>query len=161
MPEFRMLRQYIKDLSFENPNAPRSLDRSRGQPNFEVQVDLQVRPQGQDIYETDLKIGATATREDSKDFILELVYAGQFLIRNLPQDQHHPLMLIESPRLLFPFARRIIADCTQEGGYPPLMLDPIDFAALYRQRMQQQQQQQQQPAQSSAGGVSWGPAGQG
>ena len=92
-------------------------------------------PQPQTDFEIELKLEARATRGDETLFIIEVVYAGLFQIRNVPQEHVHPLLLIECPRLLFPFARQIVADATRQGGFPPLMIDPVDFAALYRQRM--------------------------
>jgi preprotein translocase subunit SecB len=130
-----VLGQYIKDLSFENPGAPRSLRPSDKAPKLDVNVNVNARAQSQSEFEIELKLEAKATRADEALFIAEVSYAGLFQIRNVPQEHLHPLLLIECPRLLFPFARQIIADATRQGGFPPLMIDPVDFAALYRQRM--------------------------
>ena len=134
-PGIHVLGQYIKDLSFENPNAPRSLRPSDKAPKLDVNVNVNARAQSQSEFEIELKLEAKATRADEALFIAEVSYAGLFQIRNVPQEHLHPLLLIECPRLLFPFARQIIADATRQGGFPPLMIDPVDFAALYRQRM--------------------------
>jgi preprotein translocase subunit SecB len=134
-PGIHVLGQYIKDLSFENPNAPRSLRPSDKAPKLDVNVNVNARPQSEAEFEIELKLDAKAVRGDETLFIAEVSYAGLFQIRNVPQEHMHPLLLIECPRLLFPFARQILADATRQGGFPPLMIDPVDFAALYRQRM--------------------------
>jgi preprotein translocase subunit SecB len=134
-PGIHVLGQYIKDLSFENPGAPRSLRPSDKPPRLDVNVNVNARPQSESEFEIELKLEAKAERGEETLFIAEVSYAGLFQIRNVPQEHMHPLLLIECPRLLFPFARQIIADATRQGGFPPLMIDPVDFAALYRQRM--------------------------
>lgn len=134
-PGIHVLGQYIKDLSFENPNAPRSLRPSDKAPKLDVNVNVNARPQSEAEFEIELKLDAKAVRGDETLFIAEVSYAGLFQIRNVTQEHMHPLLLIECPRLLFPFARQILADATRQGGFPPLMIDPVDFAALYRQRM--------------------------
>ena len=148
-PGIHVLGQYIKDLSFENPGAPRSLRPSDKAPKLDINVNVNARPQSENEFEIELKLEAKATRGDDTLFIAEVTYAGLFQIRNVPQEHMHPLLLIECPRLLFPFARQIIADATRQGGFPPLMVDPIDFAALYRQRMAELNLQQQAAAQQS------------
>jgi preprotein translocase subunit SecB len=141
-PGIHVLGQYIKDLSFENPNAPRSLRPSERAPKLDVNVNVNVRPQ-EGEFEVELKLEAKAVRGEETLFITEVSYAGLFQVRNVPQEHMHPLLLIECPRLLFPFARQIIADATRQGGFPPLMIDPVDFAGLYRQRMAELEGQQQ------------------
>lgn len=133
-----VLGQYTKDLSFENPNAPDSLRPSEQSPNLTVNVNVNANPQPDSHFEVELKLEAKAVRGESVLFIVEVSYAGLFQIRNVPQEHVHPVLFIECPRLLFPFARQILADATRSGGFPPLMMDPVDFAALYRQRMAQQ-----------------------
>jgi len=128
---FSVRAQYIKDLSFENPGAPKSATGAEP-PRVELSVSVAGRELGEDAHEVDLKIEVRAVRGDDVTFIVELVYAGVFHVAGAPEAQVRPLVMIEAPRFLFPFARRIIADCTREGGFPPLMLDPIDFAALFR-----------------------------
>ena len=147
-PGIHVLGQYIKDLSFENPGAPRSLRPNDKPPKLDINVNVNARPQSENEFEIELKLEAKATRGEDTLFIAEVTYAGLFQIRNVPQEHMHPLLLIECPRLLFPFARQIIADATRQGGFPPLMVDPIDFAALYRQRMAELNLQQQQTAAS-------------
>ncbi len=137
-PQLRILAQFMKDFSFENPKAPDSLASNQPNPQINVSVDVQAKRRTDDEFESDLKISVTADREDGPAFIVELVYGGVFKLINIPQEQVQPVVLIECPRMLFPFARRILADATRDGGFPPLMLDPIDFAALFRQHAEQQ-----------------------
>jgi preprotein translocase subunit SecB len=141
MAGIHVLGQYVKDLSFENPGAPRSLRPADTPPTLEVNVNVNARPQSQGDFEIELKIETKAKRGEETLFIAEVTYAGVFQIRNIPQEHVHPMLLIECPRLLFPFARQVIADATRHGGFPPLLIDPVDFAALYRQRVAQAQQQ--------------------
>jgi preprotein translocase subunit SecB len=141
-PQLQVLAQYIKDLSFENPQAPQSLQ--MGKPALDVSVDVQARPIGVDQYEVVLRIRADANINQStnqKVFVTELVYGGVFMMRGIPQEGIQPILLIECPRILFPFARQIVANITQGGGFPPLLLDPIDFAGLFRAQLQAQAQQ--------------------
>jgi preprotein translocase subunit SecB len=145
-PGIHVLGQYIKDLSFENPNAPRSLRPSDKAPKLDVNVNVNARAQSEKEFEIELKLEAKAARGEETLFIAEVSYAGLFQIRNVPQEHMHPLLLIECPRLLFPFARQILADATRQGGFPPLMIDPVDFAALYRQRMAEVNVQQRAAA---------------
>lgn len=148
-PGIHVLGQYIKDLSFENPSAPRSLRPSDKPPTLDVNVNVNARPQSQTDFEIELKLDARAVRGEEVLFIVEVTYAGLFQIRNVPQEHIQPLVLIECPRLLFPFARQIVADATRQGGFPPLMIDPVDFTALYRRRLAEMGTQPQQPAQPS------------
>ncbi len=134
-PGIHVLGQYIKDLSFENPGAPASLRPSSANPDLDVNVNVNAKPMSKTDFEIELKLDATASREGEPLFIAEIAYAGVFRIHNVPQEHLQPIILIECPRLLFPFARQILADATRQGGFPPLMIDPVDFAALYRQRM--------------------------
>ena len=134
-PSISVIAQYVKDLSFENPGAPGSL-RPRGtQPSINVSVGVQPRPVADNDVEVELRLEARAVDGDTTLFAVELVYAGVFRLMNVTQETVNPIMLIECPRLLFPFARQIIADASRDGGFPPLLLDPIDFLTLYRQRM--------------------------
>lgn len=148
-PAINVLGQYIKDLSFENPRAPQSFggEGQKSSPPLNVAVNVAARPVGDNI-EVDLKIEARAGQQDEVLFNVELVYAGLFAVKNVPANQLQPFILIEGPRLLFPFARQIVAETISSGGFPPLMLDPIDFVALYRQRVAQQQAQQNNPTQA-------------
>jgi preprotein translocase subunit SecB len=141
-PQLQVLAQYIKDLSFENPQAPQSLQ--MGKPALDVSVDVQARPIGVDQFEVILRIRADANiaqAANQKVFVTELTYGGVFMMRGIPQEGIQPILLIECPRILFPFARQIVANITQAGGYPPLLLDPIDFAGLFRAQLQAQAQQ--------------------
>ncbi|MCG8504518.1 MAG: protein-export chaperone SecB [Sphingomonadales bacterium] len=146
-PQAGILGQYIKDLSFENPNAPETLQQlANAKPKIDVNVNVNGRKLNDEVYEVSLSLSASATHEESSAFVVELVYAGLFGLKNVPQDQLQPFLLVMAPQLLFPFARRVIADATRDGGFPPLMLDPIDFAGLYRQQLEQAQ------ANATAGG---------
>lgn len=138
--------QYIKDMSFELPNAPQILRRLNEQPQVQVNVNVQAQQLGGDVYEVSLTLNAEAKLGQDALFIVELIYAGIFTVQGVPQDILRPLLLIECPRLLFPFARAVIASLTREGGLPPMMIQPIDFADLYRRQLQAQPQQGQPPA---------------
>ncbi len=130
-----VLAQYVKDLSFENPNAPRSLAPSGQQPAINIQVNVEATPLGTTDFEVTLRLEGKAEIQDTVLFSFELLYAGAFRIQNVPAESIQPVVLIECPRLLFPFAREIIANAVRNGGFAPLLLDPFDFAALYRQRL--------------------------
>ena len=133
--------QYIKDLSFENPRAPGSLVATKEQPQVDVNVNVNARALRESLYEVALSVRVDAKAASETAFITELVYAGVFTITNLPEEHLRPVLLIECPRLLFPFARRIIGDVTRDGGFPPLLINPIDFAELYRRQYALEQQQ--------------------
>ena len=137
LPQVGVLAQYVKDLSFENPNAP-AVYQWQSQPQMDVQFNIGTQNAGQDIHEVALKIDITAKADEGTAFRIELLYAGLFALRNIPAEQLQPFLLAEAPRILFPFARKIIADAAIEGGFPPLRLDPIDFAGLYMQSAAQQ-----------------------
>lgn len=137
-PSIRILGQYLKDLSFESPNAPMSLAPQQGQPDINISVNVNARNLGPTDFEVELHLDAKALSSEKVTFAAELIYAGTFRLENFPQQMLHPAVLIECPRLLFPFARQILAEATRNGGFPPLMLDPIDFASMYQRRMQQQ-----------------------
>jgi preprotein translocase subunit SecB len=136
-PQLMVIGQYIKDLSFENPNAPQSLQTAT-QPQIKVSVNVTANPISDTDIEVELRLEGKAESGGSVMFNIELVFAGLFRVQNVPAEQVQPLVLIECPRLLFPFAREIIATSVRNGGFPPLMLDPIDFVALYQQRLAQQ-----------------------
>jgi len=137
-PTIRILAQFIRDLSFENPRAPDSLRAGAAQPGIEMGVEMNARGREDGYFEVDLKLSARAARDDGPVFHVELVYGGVFQIGGVPADQIEPVLLIECPRFLFPFARRVIADVTSEGGFPPFLLDPIDFAGVYASRKAEQ-----------------------
>lgn len=134
--QISIMGQYIKDLSFENPTPAQTLQKlATEQPSMNINVNLNAQKIADDIYEVDLKITATAKSGDDTAFVAELLYSGLFGIRNLPQEQLQPFLMVEAPRQIFPFARRILSDVTRDGGFPPLMLEPIDFAGLYHQQI--------------------------
>jgi preprotein translocase subunit SecB len=137
--QIQVLAQYVKDLSFENPAAPMSLQGQK--PALEVGVDVQARGLGVDQYEVSIRVRADAKSANQTIFVCEVTYAGVFMLKNIGQENIQPILLIECPRQLFPFARRVVADTTRDGGFPPLMLDPIDFLTLYRAQLAQQKAQ--------------------
>ncbi|MGE0005536.1 MAG: protein-export chaperone SecB [Parvibaculaceae bacterium] len=139
-PSMRILGQYLKDLSFENPHAPQSLAPQKAQPEINISINVNARNLAPSDFEVELHIDAKATSESKIVFAAEILYAGVFRLENFPQNMLHPAVLIECPRMLFPFARQILSDATRNGGFPPLMLDPIDFASMYQKRMAAQAQ---------------------
>lgn len=142
-PGLTVRAQYVVDISFENPNAPASLVARETPPQVSVGVDVQARGVSDGQFEVALKIAVRAAHGDETMFAVELLYAGLFALTNIPAESLQPILLIECPRLLFPFARRIIADLTRDGGFPPLMLEPIDFVALYQAQIAQAQAAQE------------------
>ena len=139
-PQVSVLAQYVKDLSVENPNAPAVFQWTE-QAALDVQFNIQVENVADDVHEVTLKIDVTAKSEKGTHFVLDLAYAGLFGIRGLPDEAMGPMLLVEAPRLIFPFARQVIADSVSAGGFPPLLLDPIDFGAAYMAQMQAAQAQ--------------------
>ena len=138
-PTLNVLAQYIKDFSFENPNAPHSLTQREKGPNININVNVNANPLNDNDYDVNLSINAEAKDGDTVVFNAELIYGGVFRVQGFPQEHMLPLLFIECPRLLFPFARQIIADATRSGGFPPLMIDPIDFAQMFQARMAEEQ----------------------
>ena len=136
-PSLRVMAQYLKDLSFESPRAPDIFRQSAEQPNIEVNVDVGARAFGPNQFEVELSVAARASAGGEPVFVVETAYAGAFEIANVPQEQIEPILLVECPRLLFPFVRQIVSDTTQSGNFPPVWLDPIDFFAIYEQRRRQ------------------------
>ena len=143
-PQLSVLAQYTKDFSFENPNAPQSLMPGQ-QPQIGIQINVDARPLADSDVEVSLRLEGKAEHQGNIMFAFELTFAGVFRIQNVPQESLNAIVLIECPRLLFPFAREIVANAVRNGGFPPLLLDPFDFVALYRQKMEQTQ-----PAQNLA-----------
>ncbi|MFV0279662.1 MAG: protein-export chaperone SecB [Rhodoblastus sp.] len=141
-PQINTLAQYAKDLSFENPNAPRSLAPQERAPNISVQVNVNAQQLAETDFEVQLKLEGAAGEGAETLFKFELEYCGVFRLMNIPEEQVHPAIMIECPRILFPFARQIVADAVRNGGFPPLYLDPVDFGALYMQRMAEAQEGQ-------------------
>jgi preprotein translocase subunit SecB len=138
-PQISVVAQYIKDFSFENPNAPQSLAASQEQPQIGIQINVNANPLSDTDIEVALKLDGRAESAGGVLFSFELEFAGVFRLRNIPQEALNMMVLIECPRILFPFAREIVATTVRNGGFPPLLLDPVDFAALYRQKMAQMQ----------------------
>jgi len=137
-PQLGVLTQYIKDLSFENPNAPASLSQQDKQPEISIQINVGATNLGGTDFEVLLAIEGKAKNGDKVLFAFELAFAGVFRIENVPQDSLHPFVMIECPRPEFPLARESVATATRNGGFPPVMLDPVEFVGLYRQNMARQ-----------------------
>lgn len=134
-PVLNILTQYVKDLSFESPNAPHALRARETAPPINIGIHVNATAMGDDAYDVVLSLSAKAGEENDLMFNVELVYGGVFRIQNVPEEHLTPVIFIECPRILFPFARQIIADAIRNGGFPPLMLDPIDFGLLFQRRM--------------------------
>ncbi len=138
-PAAGIISQYVKDLSVENPNAPHSYQ-WQDAPQLDVQFNIQSTPLDNEVHEVELKINMTAKTQSGTAYIIELSYGGLIGMRGLAPEQMHAFTYAEAPRILFPFARRIIADAVRDAGYPPVMLEPIDFNGLYLQQLAQAQQ---------------------
>lgn len=143
-PAAGILSQYVKDLSFENPNSP-AIYQGQTQPAIDVQFNIGSAAVAEGVYEVVLKIEVRAQADTQVAFIVDLSYAGLFGLRNIPAEQLDPFLLGEAPRILFPFARRVLADAVRDGGFPPLLLEPIDFAGIYLQQRAQAEEQLAQP----------------
>jgi preprotein translocase subunit SecB len=139
-PRLNALVQYTKDFSFENPNAPRSLSPQERGPNISIQVNVNAKQLAESDFEVNLVLEGQAGEDQNVLFKFEIDYAGVFRLQNIPQPNLAGVVMVECPRLLFPFARQIVADAVRNGGFPPFLIDPIDFAALYNQRAAQQAQ---------------------
>jgi preprotein translocase subunit SecB len=137
LPQLNVVAQYIKDFSFENPNAPKSLAGGQEQPQINIQINVNAAPVSDNDIEVVLALAGKAETKAGLMFSFELEFGGVFRIRNVPRESLDAVVLIECPRLLFPFAREIIATTVRNGGFPPLLLDPVDFVQLYRQKMAQ------------------------
>ena len=145
LPQINVLGQYVKDFSFENPNAPRSLAPAQEQPQLNIQINVGVQAMAATDYEVTLKLEGKAELNGTVLFVFDLTFCGMFRIQNIPQEHLQPLIMIECPRLLFPFAREIVGTAVRNGGFAPLLLDPVDFVSMYQQRMAQQPPQPPQP----------------
>ena len=145
MPSAGVLSQYVKDLSFENPNAP-AIYQAQTQPSIDVQFNIGSNKIADEVFEGILKIEVRAQADTQVAFLVDLSYAGLFGLRNIPEDQIDPFLLGEAPRILFPFARRVLADAVRDGGFPPLMLEPIDFGGIYMAQRAETEAQLAQPA---------------
>jgi preprotein translocase subunit SecB len=130
-PQVATIAQYIKDLSVESPSSPQVFQWQGQQPQLDVQFHINVNNAGEGVHEVTLKIDVAAKSDSGTQFVVDLSYAGLFGFRNIPEEALAPFLLAEAPRLLFPFARQIIAEAVQNCGFPPLLLDPIDFGAAY------------------------------
>jgi preprotein translocase subunit SecB len=137
-PAAGLISQYVKDFSFENPNAP-AVYQMQAAPSIDVQFNIASAQVGDEVYEVGLKIEIKATAGDQVAFLVDLTYAGLFGLRNIPQEHIQPFLLAEAPRLLFPFARRVVADAVRDGNFPPLILEPLDFGGLYEQQLEAHQ----------------------
>lgn len=140
MPAAGIVSQYVKDLSVENPNAPASFQ-WQSQPEIDLQFNIASQQVSEEIHEVELKVNVTAKAEEGNVYLIELAYAALVGMRNLPDDAAHAFIYAEAPRLLFPFARRVIADAVRDAGFPPLVLDPIDFNGIYLQQLEARQAQ--------------------
>jgi preprotein translocase subunit SecB len=157
-PVLRLASHYVKDLSFENPNAPLSIQ-NVAKPDIQIEVNLGARgmgpdyPLGRDLFEVELSISARATVGEKKQvlYVVESNFAGMFLIQNVTENQMGAALLVEAPKLLFPYARMIIAEAVRAGGFTPLVLEPLDFQALYEQQVRQAQELQAAAAAPSDG----------
>ena len=150
-PSFNLVGQYVRDLSFENPGAPGTILAGGPNPSFSVSINVSVKKQADDLYAVELLLNAKAQRETTLLFNVELAYGGVFRLRNVPEAQLPPLLMVECPRLIFPFARQVLATTVQQGGFPPLMMEPVDFQALYLQNLRNLQAQQQKGDGGAAG----------
>ncbi|HUF86058.1 MAG TPA: protein-export chaperone SecB [Thermohalobaculum sp.] len=160
MPQVKILAHFVRDLSFENVGVIQGTP-IQGQPDIAVQVHLDGSGIGEGNYQLNMKITAKAISGERTRFLVELDYGGVFSIENAAETHIHPLLFIECPRLLWPFARRVVADVTRDGGYPALMLDTIDFATLYRQKIEEMQRQSQAERAAGAGQGPSQPGGDG
>ena len=140
-PVAGIVSQYVKDLSVENPKAPDSFQWTEA-PQLDVQFNIGARQINAELHEVELKISVNATSSQGTAYIVELAYAGVVGMRNMPEDHMHAFTFAEAPRILFPYARRVISDAVRDAGFAPLMLDPIDFNGLYVQQLQSRQQKQ-------------------
>lgn len=134
-PSLNIIGQYVRDLSFENPGAPDTIMAGGGAPQFNVAINVQVKNQSEDVYAVELTTNAKAERDGKLLFNVELVYGGIFRVKNVQQNQLPPLLMIECPRMIFPFARQVMANVTQAGGFPPLLMEPVDFVSIYQQNL--------------------------
>lgn len=137
--QLNVLAQYVKDLSFESPGAPQTLQGPGENPQLQIGVNVNAGPRGEDIYETVVHLEAHAKSDAGVIYNIELDYAGLFRIKNVPENMLQPILFVDCPTLLFPFLRRVVADIARDGGFPPLMLDPIDFFAMFQQRIAEEQ----------------------
>ncbi|HEY9013396.1 MAG TPA: protein-export chaperone SecB [Devosia sp.] len=136
-PSFTLVGQYIRDMSFENPGAPNSMLGGGAGGPANLNISVGVKKQADEIYAVEITLTAKAEREKTVLFNVELVYGGVFRVKNVPEQQLPLLLMVEGPRLIFPFARQVLANITQQGGFAPLMIEPVDFMRLYQQNLAQ------------------------
>ena len=153
-PSAGIITQYVKDMSVENPNAP-DVYQWTEQPQVDLQFNIGANKVSDEVTEVELKVNLTAKTDKGHAYLVELVYCGLVGLRNIPEEQAHAFLFAEAPRLLFPFARSIIADAVRDAGFPPMMMDPIDFNGLYIQQLQAKRQQEE----AAAGGSTSAPGG--
>jgi preprotein translocase subunit SecB len=153
LPQLVIQAQYVKDFSFENPRAPNSLMPQPSPPEIKLDIRVDAKNLAPDAFEVTLAVSARAARADEPVFLVELTYAAVVQLQSVPREHAQFFVLVETPRILFPFARAIIADATRDGGFPPLFIQPIDFAELLRR------QQQQQQSGTPSGALAGAPAG--
>lgn len=135
--QVQVVAQYVKDLSFENPNIENLLNGPGSNPNMKLEINVNAQRMGEDVFESAIDFRAHATNDKGTIYVMEVVYGGLFRLNNIPEQAIEPFLLINCPSLIFPFLRRLVADVSRDGGFPPLMLDPIDFAGLFVQRQKQ------------------------
>lgn len=138
-PQLEALAQYVKDLSFENPNAPQSLRPQDSAPNISIQVNVNAKPLSDNEFEVELMLEGAAGEGEGTLFRFDLNFAGVFRLANIPAEHINQVLMIECPRLMFPFARAVLANAVRDGGFPPFLLQPIDFGAIYQARVQEMQ----------------------
>lgn len=155
-PRFSLRGQYVKDLSMENPHAPESLYAGNEQPKVDLNLDLQARQVQEQLYELSMVFHVKG-ESDKTLFVLDLTYAGLFELVNIPGEAIERVLLVDCAFSLFPFARRIVSDITRDSGFPPLILEPIDFMNLYERRKQQEQQQLPNEGQAGSGDIASSP----
>lgn len=135
-PTFAMVGQYIRDLSFENPQAPSSVLNGGNAPTFTFNISVGYTQQSEDVFAVETTMNVKAERDSAVMFNVELVYGGVFVVRNVPENQLPIVLMVQCPTQTFPFARQVVANVIQQGGFPPVLLQPVDFAALFQQRVQ-------------------------
>jgi len=144
-PTYSLIGQYIRDLSFENPGAPATILGGATQPQFNIGINVGVKKQTEDVYAVEITINAKAERDKALLFNIELIYGGVYRIKNFTEAQLPPLLMIECPQMIFPFARQVLAATVQSGGFPPVMMEPVDFRQIYMQNLRALAAQQGQP----------------
>ena len=143
-PQFKILTQYIKDISFENPNSPKSLTGAGGNPNIQIGINVGAQDVDESTYEVVLEFNADAKNDDGYLYKLEVIYAGVFMLKDIPEEILKQVLFVDCPIIIFPFLRQTVVQLTQEGGFPPLQLDPIDFGSLFQENIAKAQESEKQ-----------------